>query len=144
MSFRVQVGPPQIAIHQAQTVLVTEEDGQIISSSEKGFYFLDTRVISAWSIYANGASWVLLNGGAITYYAARIFLTNDDFLTQSGPMAPRTLSLVGTIILLSIYLQNVLGLSTLQTGLLLLQGGLLMGLLGPMLGGYTTKWGRSG
>ena len=41
------------------------------------------------------------------------------------------LALFGTIILLPIYLQNVLGLSTLQTGLLLLPGGLLMGQLGP-------------
>jgi DHA2 family lincomycin resistance protein-like MFS transporter len=44
------------------------------------------------------------------------------------------LVLLGTIIVLPIYLQNVLGLSTLQTGLLLLPGGLLMGLLGPWVG----------
>jgi DHA2 family lincomycin resistance protein-like MFS transporter len=44
------------------------------------------------------------------------------------------LVLLGTIIVLPIYLQNVLGLSTLQTGLLLLPGGLLMGLLGPSVG----------
>ena len=40
-------------------------------------------------------------------------------------------ALFGTIILLPIYLQNVLGLEPLQTGLLLLPGGLIMGLLGP-------------
>src|SRR4029453_17212264 len=39
------------------------------------------------------------------------------------------LVLLGTIIVLPIYLQNVLELSTLKTGLLLLPGGLLMGLL---------------
>jgi DHA2 family lincomycin resistance protein-like MFS transporter len=44
------------------------------------------------------------------------------------------LTLFGTIILLPIYLQNVLGLSTLQTGLLLLPGALLMGRLGPTVG----------
>ena len=43
-------------------------------------------------------------------------------------------ALFGVIIVLPIYLQNVLGLSTLQTGLLLLPGGLLMGLLGPRVG----------
>ena len=43
-------------------------------------------------------------------------------------------SLFGVIIVLPIYLQNVLSLSTLQTGLLLLPGGLLMGLLGPRVG----------
>ena len=94
MPFKVQVGPPQIAIHQAQTVLVSENDGQVAWPTEKGLYFRDTRLVSAWSIYADGQPWVLLNGGAITYYAARIFLTNGDFLTQDGPVAARTLALV--------------------------------------------------
>ena len=44
------------------------------------------------------------------------------------------LALFGTIILLPIYLQNVLGISTLQTGLLLLPGGLTMGFLGRKVG----------
>ncbi len=94
MPFKVQVGPPQIAIHQGQTVLISQEDGQIAWPSEKGMYYHDTRVVSAWAVYANGAPWVLLNGGAITYYAARIFLTNGDFLTQDGKIAARTLALV--------------------------------------------------
>ena len=94
MPLRVQVGPPQIAIHHGQTVLITEEDGQVVSPSQKGLYFQDTRVVSAWAIYANGQPWVLLNGGAIAYYASRNFLTNDDFLTRDGAVAARTLSLV--------------------------------------------------
>jgi DHA2 family lincomycin resistance protein-like MFS transporter len=56
-------------------------------------------------------------------------------------MATMMMSLFGTIILLPIYLQNVLGLSTLQTGLLLLPGGLLMGLLGPHVGRLYDKAG---
>lgn len=44
------------------------------------------------------------------------------------------LVMMGTIIVLPIYLQNVLALDTLETGLLLLPGGLLMGLLGPRVG----------
>ncbi len=94
MPFKVEVGPPQIAIHQGQTVLISEHDGQIVWPTDKGLYFLDTRLISAWSIYANGTPWVLLNGGPIAYYASRIFLTNDEILTQDGPIAPRMLSLV--------------------------------------------------
>ena len=54
MAFKVQVGPPQIAIHQGQTVLITEQDGQINWPSEEGLYFFDTRVVSSWAIYANG------------------------------------------------------------------------------------------
>jgi glycogen debranching enzyme len=93
MSFKVQVGPPQISIHQGQTVLVAEADGQIVWPSDKGLYFLDTRVISSWSLFANGVSWELLNGGAVTYYGARIFQTNRAFLTEDGPIEARTLGL---------------------------------------------------
>jgi glycogen debranching enzyme len=93
VSFKVHVGPPQITIHQGQTVLVTEPDGQITWPSEKGLYFLDTRIISNWAIYANGAPWELLNGGPVSYHAARIFLTNRSILTEAGPISPRTLGL---------------------------------------------------
>ena len=93
MSFKVHVGPPQITIHQGQTVLVTEPDGQITWPSEKGLYFLDTRVISNWAIYANGEPWELLNGGPVNYDAARIFLTNKAIPTEDGTILPRTLGL---------------------------------------------------
>jgi len=53
MPFKVQVGPPQISLHQGQTVLISEENGEISWPSEKGFYFFDTRIISSWTIYAN-------------------------------------------------------------------------------------------
>jgi glycogen debranching enzyme len=94
MPFKVQVGPPQIAIHQAQTVLVTDPDGQVSWPSDKGLYFFDTRLISAWAIYANGTPWDLLNGGAITYDTARIYLTNRSFLTEDGIIGERTLGFV--------------------------------------------------
>jgi glycogen debranching enzyme len=93
MAFKVHVGPPQIAIHQGQTVLVSEPDGQINWPSEKGLYFLDTRIVSNWAIFANGEPWELLNGGAVNYHAARIFLTNKAILTEDGPIPPRTLGL---------------------------------------------------
>jgi glycogen debranching enzyme len=94
MPFKVQVGPPQIALHQGQTVLVTDPDGQIGQPSDKGLYFFDTRVISHWKIYANGEPWELLNGGPTMYYAARIFLSNRAFLMEDGSVPPRTLGLV--------------------------------------------------
>jgi glycogen debranching enzyme len=94
MPFKVQVGPPQIAIHQAMTVLVTEADGQVSWSTDKGLYFLDTRLISAWNVYANGEPWDLLSGGAINHDAARVFLTNHAFLTEDGEVPRRTLGFV--------------------------------------------------
>ncbi len=92
MSFKVQVGPPQVAIHQAMTVLVTETDGRIDWPSDKGLYFFDTRLISAWAVYANGTEWDLLSGGAINFDTARIYLTNRAFETEDGPVEQRTLS----------------------------------------------------
>jgi DHA2 family lincomycin resistance protein-like MFS transporter len=56
-------------------------------------------------------------------------------------MAILMMSMFGVFILLPIYLQNVLGLSTLQTGLLMLPGGLIMGLCAPTVGGLFDKHG---
>jgi glycogen debranching enzyme len=91
MPFKVQVGSPQVAIHQGQIILLTEPDGQIVWSSDKGLYFFDTRVISAWSVYANGQHWDLLSGGASTYDTARMFLTNSAFRTEDGDIPARTM-----------------------------------------------------
>ena len=96
MAFKVRVGPPHIAIHHGQTVLVTDTDGTISSPSNKGLYFLDTRIISGWAIYANGIPWEVLGGGSISYHAARIFLTNSSMLTEDGPIPARTIGLVIT------------------------------------------------
>ena len=93
MPFKVQVGPLQISIHQGQTVLISEENGRISSPSDKGLYFFDTRIISSWTIYANGEPWDVLNGGAISYYASRIFLTNRALRTEDGVIPQRTLGL---------------------------------------------------
>jgi MFS transporter, DHA2 family, lincomycin resistance protein len=49
--------------------------------------------------------------------------------------------LLGTIVLLPIYMQTVQRLDPLATGLLLLPGGLLMGLLGPVVGRLYDRWG---
>ena len=65
-----------------------------------------------------------------------------DLRTFSSPiftisvvmLAISMMALFGTIILLPLYMQNVLGFDVLQTGLLLLPGGLVMGLLAPIVG----------
>jgi glycogen debranching enzyme len=93
MPFKVQVGPPQIAIHHGQTVLITDLDAQIGWPSERGLFFLDTRVLSAWRIYANGEPWDLLTGGATAYYTSAVYLTNRAIRTEDGTIPPRTLGL---------------------------------------------------
>ena len=94
MAFKVQVGPPQIAIHDGQTVLVSGPDGGVDWPTDRGLYFFDTRLISFWALYANGEGWDLLNGGAVSYHAAKIHLTNRAFLTVDGAVPARTMGLV--------------------------------------------------
>jgi MFS transporter, DHA2 family, lincomycin resistance protein len=60
--------------------------------------------------------------------------SSRNFTVSLVLVAILMLTLFGTIIVLPIYLQNVLGISTLQTGLLLLPGGLIMGRLGQRVG----------
>ncbi|HSO90391.1 MAG TPA: DHA2 family efflux MFS transporter permease subunit [Arthrobacter sp.] len=51
------------------------------------------------------------------------------------------IALFGSVILLPLYLQEIRGLSSLETGLTLLPGGLAMGLLGPFIGRLFDKVG---
>ncbi len=94
MPVEIKVGPPQLAIHQGFTVFVTEPDGTVGWPSDKGLYYADTRLVSAYAVYANGMPWELLNSGAPSYYGARIFCTNRAFPSEHGAVAPRTLSFV--------------------------------------------------
>jgi DHA2 family lincomycin resistance protein-like MFS transporter len=64
-----------------------------------------------------------------------------NFSISLGVMVVSMAALFGTIILLPIYMQQVLGLEPVQTGLLLLPGGLLMGLLAPFVGRLFDRFG---
>ncbi|MFC4640189.1 MDR family MFS transporter [Deinococcus hohokamensis] len=63
------------------------------------------------------------------------------FTLGVGLMVIAMMALFGGAILLPLYLQNLRGLNTLQTGLLLLPGGLLMGLLAPPIGRWYDRVG---
>ncbi|MFC9999072.1 MDR family MFS transporter [Nocardia sp. NPDC127526] len=56
-------------------------------------------------------------------------------------MSVAFMAMLGSMILLPLYLQNLRGLSPLQTGLLVMPGGLAMGLLGPTVGRIFDKFG---
>ncbi|TDE22680.1 MDR family MFS transporter [Actinomadura sp. 6K520] len=51
------------------------------------------------------------------------------------------MTMLGAMILLPLYLQNLRGLSPLETGLLVMPGGLAMGLLGPVVGRLFDRFG---
>lgn len=63
----------------------------------------------------------------------RVF-TSRNFTISIVAIAVSMMALFGTIILIPIYVQTVLGMDPLVSGLLLLPGGLVMGLLGPVVG----------
>ncbi|PXA97381.1 MFS transporter [Nostoc sp. 3335mG] len=61
-------------------------------------------------------------------------LQHRNYTLALVTMAVAMVALLGSSILLPLYTQRVLGLDTLQTGMILLPGGLLMGVLGPVVG----------
>jgi DHA2 family lincomycin resistance protein-like MFS transporter len=106
---------------------------------------------------APGSAWtpLIVGGVALAVFVHRqILLQRRDaslldlrtfgsrnFTVSVLMMAIMMLALFGTLIVLPIYLQNVRALGTLETGLLLLPGGLLMGLMGPPVGRLYDRWG---
>ncbi len=64
-----------------------------------------------------------------------------NFSISIGLMAIMMLTLFGTIILLPIYMQSVIGFDALLAGLLLLPGGLVMGLAAPTVGRLFDRYG---
>lgn len=89
---------------------------------------------------------IVIGAVALVFFVARQLSLRDralldlrtfahrTFTIAAGLVAVSMMALFGTLILLPIYLQSVLGLSTLETGLVLLPGGLTMGLLAPFVG----------
>jgi len=56
-------------------------------------------------------------------------------------MAVAFMAMLGSMILLPLYLQDVRGLDALQTGLLVMPGGMVMGLMGPSVGRWFDRYG---
>jgi DHA2 family lincomycin resistance protein-like MFS transporter len=68
-------------------------------------------------------------------------LKSKTFTVTLLLMSAAFMAFLGTMILLPLYLQNIRGLSALETGLLVMPGGLAMGLLGPTVGRLFDRFG---
>ncbi len=68
-------------------------------------------------------------------------LTHRTYTLSLVLMSAAFMAFLGALILLPLYLQDIRGLSTLQTGVLLIPGGLAMGLLGPRVGHLYDQYG---
>jgi glycogen debranching enzyme len=93
MPIEIRVGAPNITIHHDRSVLVTEPDGCMRQPSQKGLYYLDTRLISGIEITGNGKKWQLLSWGNEAYNSARIVLANAVMNTTGGPIKKHSLGL---------------------------------------------------
>ncbi|WP_127475729.1 DHA2 family efflux MFS transporter permease subunit [Microbacterium sulfonylureivorans] len=70
----------------------------------------------------------------------RVF-RSANFSLSIGQMALMSMAFFGAITVLPLYLQNVVGVSPLDTGLIVLPGALAMGLAGPLIGRVYDRWG---
>ncbi len=93
LTLPVQVGPSTITINRDDRILVTRPDARIEAEAEQGFFTSDTRFVSAYDVWLNGHSPVLLNAAPIRYFSARYEFTNPALLDASGPIAASTLAL---------------------------------------------------
>ncbi|MGV2984257.1 MDR family MFS transporter [Microbacterium sp. AGC85] len=92
---------------------------------------------------------------ALALFVSRqiVLQRSDRALMDLRPLASRTFwlpliliviamgTLFGTLILLPLYLQNVIGLSALETGLILLPGAVIMGIVAPFIGRLFDRYG---
>ncbi|QIG40266.1 multidrug efflux MFS transporter [Microbacterium sp. 4R-513] len=70
----------------------------------------------------------------------RVF-RSANFSLSIGQMGLLSVSFFGVITVVPLFLQNTLGVSALQTGLVALPGALIMGLTGPIIGRIYDRWG---
>jgi len=70
----------------------------------------------------------------------RVF-RSGNFSLSIAQMLLLSIAFFGAITVIPLYMQNVLQVSALQTGLVVLPGALLMGLAGPFIGRIYDRWG---
>ncbi|MFA4927611.1 MAG: DHA2 family efflux MFS transporter permease subunit [Patulibacter sp.] len=84
--------------------------------------------------------WRQLQLGDRALLDLRVF-ASPQFRIAALMFVATMMMLLGALIILPMFMQRVLGFSTLTTGLLLLPGGLVMGMLGPVVGGAFDRFG---
>ena len=94
--------------------MVTDQRGEIDPFTDGGIFAIDTRFVSTYKITVNRQPWQLVNSSRISFYAARIHLTNPPIHTAEADIPANALSLtiertVGEGIHEDFYLANYSG-----------------------------------
>ncbi|WP_419997839.1 MDR family MFS transporter [Streptomyces boninensis] len=100
-----------------------EKRGLALGITAAGIVLIGVFVLRQLKLQRGGTPLMDLRSLRYGTYALSLALMSIGFLTMMGAM-----------ILLPLYLQNLRGLSPLETGLLVMPGGLAMGVLGPQVG----------
>ncbi|MGI9033687.1 MAG: amylo-alpha-1,6-glucosidase [Acidimicrobiales bacterium] len=90
----VHVGPPIVAIHADDEVVVCDPDGRISSTKDQGYFASDTRLVSGYRLKLGRLPPVLLNSSAVEPFSSRFEFTNPALLAANGgQIAAQTLHL---------------------------------------------------
>ena len=83
---RIQVGPPNITIHQGNTFMVTTPGSEISPEAELGLFAEDTRLISRYKLWIDRDPWTLASSTAVSYFgAAYVFLSPKISMPDGTP-----------------------------------------------------------
>ena len=93
MPVEIKVVPPGITISQGRTFAVTDERGEIRPETDEGIFSIDTRFISYYQLFINRQPWKLVTSSPLSFYAARMHLTNPTFPTDEGEIPENSLRL---------------------------------------------------
>lgn len=93
MPIEIRVGSPTITISQGRTFMVTTHNGEILSNTPQGVYAMDTRFICFYRIYLNRTPLELIDFNQLSFYAARIHLTNAPIDIEGTTLNAHTLRL---------------------------------------------------
>ncbi|MFF2555903.1 MDR family MFS transporter [Nocardia sp. NPDC058058] len=140
------IGEPQSgAIDVASVILAALGFGSLVYGLSKfggGDATTPALIIAAGAALIAVFAWrqIRLQRGSGPLLDLRVLLA-PTYTKSLVLMAVAFLAMMGSMILLPLYLQTLRGLSPLQTGLLVMPGGLAMGLLGPTVGKIFDRFG---
>jgi len=84
----VQVGPPVVAIHADDEVVVCDLDARMSGTQTEGYFASDTRMVSGYRLKLGRVAPLLLNSSAVEPFSSRFEFTNPPLLSATGGQIP--------------------------------------------------------